>query len=310
MILPPGVKHRSFTDSIESFINAAKREVSIILENGIMPGCDVRWHFLKTLSLGEIKQVRDYVFDYLREQDVVALALLEPTNDRRRNLTDRVHFHLLSEGGHRMSVHIRSLIRDACTSYGWVENEDYRMTRAIIHSPVSYLYYAFKGCPKYTQRLFRKGLYLQRLYTIGKWYKDKKTNLWNAIKRRCKEKSRYVVTAKMPADRRDEMTSNDHVYYAHSSEYEYGNDGLDAYYDEIQRAKEDAEMYDPDDYEDYTDSQPSEAAAGNAVEAHKPTEKLYRPKSVRIVKTAGIRRYRPVVRGRREAAKVNYYPRE
>ena len=301
-ILPPGVKHRSFSHSVEAYINAARKEVNIILENGVLPDCDVRWHFLKVLTLDEIREVQKYVFNRLRRNDVTALAFLEPTKDKKRNLTDRVHFHLLSVGGQRASVHIRSVIRDACTAYGWEENEDYRLNRQFIWYPESYPYYVLKGNEKYEQRLFNEGLNIQRLYTIGKWYRDTKENLWNVIKQRCAEQNRGVITEKVWGARS----------YAeeYCEEYEYGDDGLGDYCREWLQAKEDAEMYDPEDYEDYTGSQPSEATAGNAVEARKPAEKLYRPKSVQIVKTAGTRRYSPVIRGRRAPDKVKHYTRE
>ena len=95
--LPPLVRDRSPTNSLESFNNLASKESQILFRNPREAKYDIVIHFLKWFSVPELKIMRDRVFDYLRKSGLNAYVALEPTDDGFGNPTDTVHFHILTD---------------------------------------------------------------------------------------------------------------------------------------------------------------------------------------------------------------------
>ena len=302
-------RHYSFTESVESYRYAANKAYNILRLNGRKPTCDVRWNFLNVLTLEELKKVRTFVFDYLRRRGILAWAFLEPSKDEFNNLTDRVHFHILLEGGRPAGERLKGLIREACTAYGWEEGKNYVMTMLIPYSPWAYVRYVLKECKNSTPRLFHNGgreNRIQRRYTIGKWFYETKTNLWYDVQKPWADRKGIIL--KTPDEKKKERKERAALTEKKPRAKKK------TYYNYFKSPKQNQQIIaaamKKRGAEAAAKAAAKKEAAGIAVEARRPAEKLYRPKSVQIIKTAWIHCYSPVVKVRREVVKVHYYPRE
>ena len=93
-------KPYSFTDSYESYRNAAYKEMEILLTNGRLPNKELVLHFLKEMTVAEIKAVRNKIFRILCNgckgyAGLTAVANIELTRGANGVPNNRVHYHIL-----------------------------------------------------------------------------------------------------------------------------------------------------------------------------------------------------------------------
>jgi len=179
-----------WTDSIESNQNAALREITILRRNGRIPKIDYKVRFLKEFFADEINAHRKNIFEVMRNvrlqerlnvrcpislEAVVALELTRGEDDKPNN---RVHFHFLTKDP-RSPEELTKVFITACEYSGLVKNEDFVVDKP---RPLwdGYTYFNYFTKFEYLDKLFlfKKGTGLQKIYTIGKWFTKKKSELW------------------------------------------------------------------------------------------------------------------------------------
>ena len=219
--LPPGVTNRSPTDSLESFNNLASKESQILYRNHREAKYEIIIHFLKWLSIPELKIIRDNIFDCLRKAKLNAFVALEPTDDGFGNPTDTVHFHILTDDERGIDA-LRELGRAACLMAGLQDKalcnapkNEFDVECRELYDYAGYIGYVTKHNREDKVHLFIPGSRLQRFYFLNDWYIDAdgnrrgKENIWNEIKQeaaeweeqrivQCLKQSERVVAIKIP----------------------------------------------------------------------------------------------------------------
>jgi len=179
---------RSFTDSLESYRNAARKELAIIRKNERLPSIEIVWHLLRVFSAEEIKALRMKVFRSLKESGVEAIANIELTRDKYGNPNNAVHFHILTDAP-RSIEELRGLLERICKRNGLIKEEDYRITCRELYNPYGYIDYFTKAGHPEKVILFQKGMRMQKFYGIGKWFRKPKKRLWEEIKEYMRRKN-------------------------------------------------------------------------------------------------------------------------
>jgi len=179
-------KNRSLTDSLGSYQNRACKEVQILRRNARLPSTDIVWHLLKELTVTEITALRKKVFRYLKDHKFEGFANIELTRNKSGQPNNRVHFHILTDDS-RSEQEIRELFNKACERYGLVRNTDFWISYKELWDGDQYFEY-FTKRNRNGVILFQKGLKLQKLYRIGKWFTNGKCALWKEIKAIMREK--------------------------------------------------------------------------------------------------------------------------
>ena len=182
------VLHRSFTDSLESYQNKARKELAIIRKNGRLPSIEIVWHLLRVFSAEEIKALRMKVFRCLKKSGVEAIVNIESTRDKYGDPNNAVHFHILTDDP-RSIEELRGLLERICKRNGLVKEEDYRITCCELYDPYRYIDYFTKAGHPEKVILFQKGMRMQKFYGIGKWFKKPKKQLWEEIKEYMRRKN-------------------------------------------------------------------------------------------------------------------------
>jgi len=169
-------KNRSYTDSLESYNNGAWKELMILKENLRIPNWEFIWHLLVPYEREDLKFYRDKVFRYLREHGIIATANIEITRDKNNMPSDCVHFHVLTKDK-RSEKELRDLFNTACVNSGLGQKE-FRIDLRQLSDGLSYFSY-FVKYKNDKVILFQKGTGIRKFYTIGKWYKKSKKELWS-----------------------------------------------------------------------------------------------------------------------------------
>lgn len=173
------VKNRSFTDSLESYNNGATRETMLLRWNKRLPTYEIVLHFLKVLSVQEIKSLRTRIFRYLKEHGIEAIASIELTRDASRKPNNTVHFHILTSDQRSKST-LRRMLGRACSNQRLVRGKDYWFSVRTIPKPDRYFEYFTKRNRK-DVILFKRGLRIQKFYEIGHWFYKPKKQIWQDV---------------------------------------------------------------------------------------------------------------------------------
>jgi hypothetical protein len=185
-------KQRSFTDCMESNQNGAQKECLLLRHNGRIPSKELTWHLLNVHTVEEISDIRSHVFGYLQSHGIEAVAAIELTRDAKGFPNNTVHFHLITDS-ERSEEEIAELMIKACRQKG-LRKQDIRVDRRQLWDGYKYFNYFTKYGYENKVILFQKGLYVQKFYQIGKWYRTTKKELWAEIieetKQRAKQRER------------------------------------------------------------------------------------------------------------------------
>jgi hypothetical protein len=180
-------KQRSFTDCKESNQNGAQKECLLLRRNGRIPTKELTWHLLNVHSVQEISDIRSHVFGYLQSHGIEAVAAIELTRDGKGNPNNTVHFHILTDSK-RNEKEIAELIMKGCRQKG-LRKKDYHVDRRELWNGYKYFNYFTKYGYEHKVILFQKGLYVQKFYQIGKWYRKTKKELWAEIIKETKQRA-------------------------------------------------------------------------------------------------------------------------
>lgn len=188
---------KSWTETVEGYINNAKELTQCILRNRRLMRRPYSWlvtiNFEDELEAAEVAALWTKVARKLREKGVVALWVREPSR------TNRVHHHLLlrnsidRKGLERVveaSMPPREVVRwhknlKSLSTGWWVA---FYLTKAKVSGVVRGRFLADRYAGK--RLLFRPNIKLQKYGTIGAFWAKPKKNLWKEIadgERRIKE---------------------------------------------------------------------------------------------------------------------------
>ena len=188
----PQGKNRSPTDSIESFLNLADKERQILQKNCRIPRYEIVVHILEPLDVPELKTTLSKIFDHFRQEDLVSVINVEPTDDGFGNPTDTVHSHILTDDERGVDF-LRELGRAACLVAGLKDKATCNVAKNEFDVECRPLYDGYKYYDYFTKfdrpeelYLFVRGSRIQRFRTTGNWYidangKKDKTKKWNEI---------------------------------------------------------------------------------------------------------------------------------
>jgi hypothetical protein len=107
------------------------------------------------------------------------VAAIELTRDGKGKPNNTVHFHIITDS-ERDEQEIANMIMKACRQKG-LRKKDYRVDRRKLWDGCKYFNYFTKYGYEHKVILFQKGLYVQKFYQIGKWYRKTKKELWAEI---------------------------------------------------------------------------------------------------------------------------------
>lgn len=198
---PNGQKHRCYTNSYQSYKNAADKKAAILVTNNRWPIKEIVWHLLIVLTSKEIKKLRTKIFRYLKDHGIVAVVAIELTRGKNGEPNNTVHFHILTDDP-RSEEELEKLLIKACErkSVGLDEGEDFIVGfRELTRPETCFDYFTKRNrtdkdwCKLNKKKrviLFEKGTGLQKFYEIGKWYKKKESELWEDFKDICFGKNR------------------------------------------------------------------------------------------------------------------------
>lgn len=180
----PGIKftwntNYSWTSSLESYRNAARRESYCLFHNGRRASHTLQLNLLRYYRIQDVTKLRvelSKLFAYLgRKKSLTAFAALEITRDEfKTGPTDRVHLHFLINTA-LTEDELINLFHRACKAAKYT-TEDYRISKVerIVGIPddeykYRYCNYIVKdGLPgrviMFKSKLFRK------IRTVGKWW--------------------------------------------------------------------------------------------------------------------------------------------
>lgn len=169
-----GKKNRSKTNSLESYNNAAKQEVCLLMKNNRRPKHSIVLHLLMNLGVNGIRKRWKKIKAYLRKVGIIAYCVIEITRDKNGNPTDRVHYHILVDSP-LSEKELRSLFRDCCLCSGLEEN-DFRIDYKAVHKFLGLVCYITKLNRPEKVILFVKNTGIRKFETIGNWYLDESGN--------------------------------------------------------------------------------------------------------------------------------------
>ena len=181
--------HCDWTDSIESYQNAALKELTILRRNKRIPKIDVIVKFLTQFSAEDINKYRKKIFEFLRNVRLqrkhqvispgrfVADVGLELTRGEDGEPNNTVHFHFLNKDP-RNAKELRNLFSKACEYSGLVRKENFQIVYRKLWNGYRYLKYFTKF--EYVEKviLLKKETGLQRFYVVGEWFEQGKLKLW------------------------------------------------------------------------------------------------------------------------------------
>lgn len=203
--------HKSYstTDSLESYNNAARREVCILLRNRRKAKHEIVIHHLTELPLKQVHETWRKIKGYLKKSGIVAWTVTEITRDNRSKPTNRIHRHLLIDGKWSDKT-LRRLFKDSCLCSG-LEKKDFRIDYRTIPNFKKKVFYATKCNRPNEVILFTKHTGIRKFEAIGPWFLDEsgnpisRTESWENVKKQLKELSEQrdesIQTNKIMEDR-------------------------------------------------------------------------------------------------------------
>jgi len=188
-------KPKGWTDTVESFLNEAKKEATLLLRNRQLQGHCYRWdvgiNFESEQSAKEISDTWAKVRRMLKQVGVVAYRILEITTDGNGHPMNRVHYHLLVKSDHSKADLEKAI--DQSIPKGIPFHKHVKP----IENEWGYILYILKaqveGYNKQRRRvkdlyadariLFRPKLGIKKVATVGNFWANKsKSTIWSEIK--------------------------------------------------------------------------------------------------------------------------------
>lgn len=205
--------NRSWTSSIESYGNAARKESYCLYNNGRRANFTLQLNLLRTYLRSDVPKLRkemDSLFGYLRrKQQIVAYAVFEVTRDEFQvHPVDKVHLHFLIDTELSESE-LRDLFHRACKSAKY-SNDDYRISKVENISDITdqeykrLCRYLVKDTAKEWRQknpiLFKYRAGFRKLRMIGKFWENSngapttKKEIWKSISEQMKAKNGVILT--------------------------------------------------------------------------------------------------------------------
>jgi len=176
---------RSYTDSLQSYERAARKEFVILMRNlrhtWEYPDYHIVVTFQKQMSIREFSEKRNKAHDHLKDWGVRGYFTHEPTVSR-----DGVHLHMLAIY-ERSEEDLRLCIQLAWEYEGLKYNTDFQVKVLPLEPSISDCERIFSYLLKYNGGretnlrkpvLFNKGLGLRKTGSFGKWFAKSKKLYW------------------------------------------------------------------------------------------------------------------------------------
>lgn len=175
----------SWTSSIKSYEKATRKESGCLFKNDRRAKFLLQLNLQRSYFLADFPQLRkglDRMFAYLRrKKNIVAYAVLEVTRNKRKTRPiDQVHLHFLIDTL-LTEDELRDLFHRACKAAKYTP-DDYRISR--ITNIAGKPDFEYKRICRYLVKdgnpdkiiMFKPGIGLRKIHTIGKWWVDKDGN--------------------------------------------------------------------------------------------------------------------------------------
>lgn len=188
-VIYPWGANRSWTSSLESYRNAARKASFCLFHNGRRANFTVQLNLQRTYFVQDVPTLRaelTKLFSFLgRKKSIVAFAVLEITrNEFKTGPTDKIHVHFLVDTALDESELI-DLFRRACKAAKFTP-DDYRISKVKNIAGMSDGEYKHRCCNYVTKDLrtdnivmFKRNLGFRKIRTVGKWWLDKNGNPTN-----------------------------------------------------------------------------------------------------------------------------------
>lgn len=187
----------SWTSSLASRAKAARKESCCLFNNGRRAKFILQLNLFRTYLVSDIPQLRkelDRLFAYLRrKKNTVAYVVLEVTRGKQKTKpTDKVHLHFLIDTELTESA-LRNLFHGACAAAKYM-SDDYSISSVKNiagkpdHEYCRICRYIVKDGYSDKIVMFKSGLGLRKIRTIGRWWTDKdgtptkKEEIWAPIR--------------------------------------------------------------------------------------------------------------------------------
>ncbi len=188
-------KPKGWTDTVESFLNEAKKEATLLLRNRQLQGHRYRWdvgiNFEIDQTAKEISETWAKVGRKLNLAGVVAYRILEITTDGNGCPTNRVHYHLIVKSDHTKADLEQIIDQTIPTGIPYhkhvkpIDNE-WGFILYILKARVEGWNKAGRWVKdKYADEriLFRPNLNIKKVAKVGEFWANKsKATIWSEIK--------------------------------------------------------------------------------------------------------------------------------
>ena len=173
------VKHRrSWTDSHETYQNAARQQYHLLMANYREGNHEIVIGYLKEYSIQELLDQFSLIKEYLKQEGIIAYYVVEITRDKFGNPVNRIHYHFLIDC-HCTKDRLIGIFKDAC-QYAGLEvgvGKDCRVLYKPIPDSETFerkCRYILKYQTKKLPILFQSGTGINKIGTIGHWFTDSK----------------------------------------------------------------------------------------------------------------------------------------
>lgn len=186
--------NRSWTSSLESYRNAARKASFCLFHNGRRANFTVQLNLQRTYFVQDVPSLRaelTKLFSFLgRKKSIVAFAVLEITRNEFKTVpTDKVHVHFLVDTA-LTEAELIDLFRRACKAAKFTP-DDYRISKVENIAGISDGAYKHRACNYIVKDvrsdkiiMFKRNLGFRKIRTVGKWWTDengqptKKEKIW------------------------------------------------------------------------------------------------------------------------------------